>query len=205
MKETDAKENQGKLKRVKYDEFDLFRSSSPFDETPKKTPKAQMVTPKDRKKVDAELYFIPTIGEVLKDKYKVLSVLGKGVYSIVLEVENLVTKDRFALKVMRANEQITTAGRKELELLTLLNSTDLSERRFIIKLVEEFTMDEHLCIVIELLKRNLREHMKMIGPGKSGFPLKIVQKIGFQLLSALAHLKSHSLVHLDSIINSQAG
>jgi len=44
------------------------------------------------------------IGEVMNDKYRILGKHGKGVFSQVLKVEELETKNIFAIKVSRNND-----------------------------------------------------------------------------------------------------
>jgi serine/threonine-protein kinase PRP4 len=75
--------------------------------------------------IDIEGYYQPKIGEIIKSKYKVTSLAGKGVFSCVVRASVVNEDKQVAIKILRTNlEVIRDSGEKERQLVALLNKTD---------------------------------------------------------------------------------
>jgi len=114
-------------------------------------------------KVDIEGYYIPKTDEVIGDKYKVISIAGKGVFSCVLKAVNTLTQETVAIKIIKTHEVMTRAGLNEIEILKKLNSKDPEGRKYIIRMIDNFIHHSHLCLVFEFIGNNLREVLKHYG------------------------------------------
>ena len=68
-----------------------------------------------------------------------------------------------AIKIVRSNETMTNAGKKEIEVLTKLGKEDPEGRKHICKLLSHFEYKGHLCMVFQPLEMNLRKLLKTYG------------------------------------------
>merc|ERR1712000_749285 len=143
---------------------------------------------------DAEGFMRYRIGEVMNDKYRILGKHGKGVFSQVLKVEELETKNVFAIKVSRNNDTMKKAAEQERELLQRLKDTQ--KTRHVITLYDSFEYKKHLCLVLEPMEYNLREVIQTFGGG-IGITLNAVRFYSRQLLTGLKHLKQSNILHAD--------
>lgn len=149
---------------------------------------------------DTKGYYIPQVGEILLDlsqRYKILAVKGKGVYSCVVEVQSLENGEKSAVKVLRNNEVMLKSGEKEVKILQKLHEKDPNDRRHIIKLQGSFTFQGHFCAKFELLGMNLREVLSKYG-NNTGLSLAAVKSFARQGFIALFHIKSEQILHCDS-------
>eukprot|EP00546_Thalassionema_frauenfeldii_P016017 CAMPEP_0178898704 /NCGR_PEP_ID=MMETSP0786-20121207/2489_1 /TAXON_ID=186022 /ORGANISM="Thalassionema frauenfeldii, Strain CCMP 1798" /LENGTH=537 /DNA_ID=CAMNT_0020569473 /DNA_START=112 /DNA_END=1723 /DNA_ORIENTATION=- len=215
-------DNEKIIEKDDEDDFDMFSSSvSP----PKKD--AENKNGEIRKTddfQDAEGYYKATIGEMLeidsgderKSKFKVLGVVGKGVFSTVLKcnIEDP-GKGEFngssvvALKLIRHNETMSRAAETEISILhqlqphphivTLLsgnnshsNTADASKK----KPPRIQHCVGHVVVMFPYLPYNVRDVLGKFGKGV-GLSLAAVQSYLSQLLSALAHLSTHNIIHAD--------
>ena len=74
---------------------------------------------------DNKGYYVPQVGEVLLDmdnrnRYKINTVKGKGVFSCVVEVQSMDTDEKSAIKVLRNNEVMLKSGEKEIKVLNFM-------------------------------------------------------------------------------------
>lgn len=171
---------------------DMFASKSASEEKKPRGKSSQL--PDSGLANDEELYYKPNIGETLHGKYRVVSILGKGVYSLVLKVEHQGLT--FALKILRKAEVIRQAGEREIEILDLLNQGDSARKSFIIEIHDSFDHKGFLCIVLEMMGLNLRDMLNNKRKGKN-FSLEEVRLHSFQLLTALSQLETKGILHLD--------
>jgi len=208
------------------DDFDMFSSSVL---SPKKKEEKNGEIKKTDDFQDAEGYYKATIGEILeiesgeehKSKFKVLGVVGKGVFSTVLkcsvedsgirEKENLNGFDVVALKLIRHNDTMSRAAETEISILyqlqphphivTLLSgnksdsdtdTADVSKRKP--PRIQHYV--GHVVVMFPYLPYNVRDVLGKFGKGV-GLSLAAVQSYLSQLLSALAHLSRHDIIHAD--------
>ncbi|KAG0215685.1 U4/U6 small nuclear ribonucleoprotein prp4 [Mortierella sp. GBA30] len=146
---------------------------------------------------DAEGYYRFGHGELLDGRYLVTSVLGKGVFSSVVKARD--TKDgntEVAIKILRSNEMMYKAGKKELDILKRLMENDPHNRKHVIRLLRHFDHRGHLCLVFESLAMNLREVLKKFGKD-IGLNINAVRIYAQQLFLALSLLKKSNVLHAD--------
>ncbi|KAF9191185.1 U4/U6 small nuclear ribonucleoprotein prp4 [Haplosporangium sp. Z 767] len=146
---------------------------------------------------DAEGYYRFGHGELLDGRYTVTSVLGKGVFSSVMKARD--TKDgnaEVAIKILRNNETMYKAGKKELDILKRLMDNDPHNRKHIIRMLRHFEHRGHLCLVFESMAMNLREVLKKFGKDV-GLNINAVRVYAQQLFLALSLLKKTGVLHGD--------
>jgi serine/threonine-protein kinase PRP4 len=88
------------------------------------------------------------------------------------------------------------AGLKEIQHLELSRTIDPEGKFHCVQLYEHFEVRNHLCLVFEPMKCNLRQLIKKIGAG-SGFNLDSCQRYASQLFKALHHMKKCKIIHAD--------
>ncbi|KAF9099136.1 U4/U6 small nuclear ribonucleoprotein prp4 [Mortierella sp. AD031] len=146
---------------------------------------------------DAEGYYRFGHGELLDGRYLVTSVLGKGVFSSVVKARDSKNGDvEVAIKILRSNEAMYKAGKKELDILSRLMANDPEDKKHVVRLLNHFEHRGHLCLVFESLSMNLREVLKKFGKDV-GLNINAVRVYAKQLFSALSLLKKSSILHAD--------
>jgi len=68
-------------------------------------------------------YYNPKLNEVLNDKYKIIGLCGKGIFSTVVKVVDFYNKE-FALKIVRNIGVMLISGEKERSIIKKLNEID---------------------------------------------------------------------------------
>ena len=114
-------------------------------------------------------------GEILNDKYLLISELGSGTFSTVWLAYNINNKKYCAVKIQDSNE-IETG----LEESKLLNRFKNERCPYINKLIESFhhrtEYGEHICMVSDLMAGSLYDITES-GKYSNGFPLFVVPSI----------------------------
>lgn len=124
-------------------------------------------------------------------KFTIHHLLGKGTYGHVYKAS---TRNTFvAIKIMRPEGAYYKHGLHEIDILERLNTCKFNE--LFVTFYESFVYKNHLCIVQEMLDKNLYEVLKFTN--FSGFDHKTVRKIACQLLRAIEALHSMNIVHCD--------
>lgn len=148
---------------------------------------------------DEEGYYIAKIGEVMANRYLVVEALsGRGVFSTVVKAKDQQDPEQglVAIKVMRANDMMTKAAEREVEILERLNSNDKSDKRHIIRLITTFAYRRHFCLVFECMWDDLRAALKKYTKNK-GMSMQAVRAYTQQLLIGLAHMHKCQIIHAD--------
>ncbi|KAF9214334.1 U4/U6 small nuclear ribonucleoprotein prp4 [Podila verticillata] len=146
---------------------------------------------------DAEGYYRFGHGELLDGRYIVTSVLGKGVFSSVVKARDTKESDsEVAIKILRSNETMYKAGKKELDILKRLMENDPNNRKHVIRLLRHFEHRGHLCLVFESLAMDLRSVLKKFGKDV-GLNINAVRIYAQQLFLALSLIKKCNVLHAD--------
>lgn len=156
---------------------------------------------------DFEGYYRITPGEILDDgRYQVTVTLGKGMFSAVVKATVLkavgqerrqdVVGKEVAIKLMRSQESMYVAGRKEAQILKLLNDADPEDKKHIVRMERTFEHKGHLAIVTESLSMNLRDVIKRFGKDV-GLNMRAVRAYAHQMLLSLSLMRKCNIVHAD--------
>eukprot|EP00468_Gymnochlora_sp_CCMP2014_P005071 CAMPEP_0167753648 /NCGR_PEP_ID=MMETSP0110_2-20121227/7832_1 /TAXON_ID=629695 /ORGANISM="Gymnochlora sp., Strain CCMP2014" /LENGTH=686 /DNA_ID=CAMNT_0007639441 /DNA_START=110 /DNA_END=2167 /DNA_ORIENTATION=+ len=177
------------------DEFDLFN-----DDPEKINPRAATSKLKGNIDIDSftdsEGYYVFRPGDALNDRFRVISNQGRGVFSTVLRVQDMMFNNRErVIKIVRGNETMYKAGQKEVEFLKLLGSKDPEGKKHCVRLLSSFEHRKHLCMVFEPMSMNLRELLRKLG--HVGLSLVAIQSFAKQLFMALKLCKNCQLIHGD--------
>ena len=144
------------------------------------------------------------------DDYEAVCSLGRGSFAVVQRVRHKRTGVEYAMKVMEKSQLLrgaggglrgAGAGRTPAQYAELQDKV-LSEARIlrgvdhpnVIKFVDIFETDVHLCLVMELVEGGeLYDHLVNKGP----FAEADARAIMYQLLQALKYLHDRNIVHRD--------
>eukprot|EP00794_Sanderia_malayensis_P018939 gene18939-20844_t len=135
--------------------------------------------PKYRTKIDSRVLA----------KYDVKALIGKGSFSDVLRVENKVTKQPYAVKILRLkNHHSKEVSQSELAALTRIRFP------YVINLIEVFESKECVYLVMELATGGeLYERIKMKGHLSEKESIRALQMV----LDGVVYLHSKGITHRD--------
>lgn len=102
-----------------------------------------------------------------------------------------------AIKIIKNKKAFLKQAQIELNLLELLNTHDLDQKNYIVKMKKHFVFRNHLCLVFELLSYNLYDLLR--NTNFKGVSLNLTRKFAHQLSTALYFLSSPDLrvIHCD--------
>ncbi|KAK6588405.1 hypothetical protein RS030_5703 [Cryptosporidium xiaoi] len=172
---------------------DMFNSENDDYENVEEEQKTQpSFNPRYNKRLeceDDEGYYVSYIGEVIGNKYKVCSnSIGKGVFSSVIKCTNLNTRNEVAIKIIRLNDMMKSAGEKEFEMLKLLRGTPN-----VVQVQESFIHQGHFCIVFEWLNETLKSCMNKV----SKHNISKVRNLAKQIFVGIKHIHDKGYIHTD--------
>ena len=134
--------------------------------------------------------FINDISEYLPSKkYKILDKLGSGSFGKVFLAQNIYTKEKVAMKeIKKSNKDLLSDGeiKDEIDILKSLDHPD------IVRIIESFNTKDSYILVTEYCEGG--ELYDQVRNQLSETQIAVIFK---QLLSGLAYLHSHNIVHRD--------
>lgn len=128
-------------------------------------------------------------------RFEVMDVLGKGSFGQVLQCRDHKTGHAVAIKIIRNKSRFHKQAVVEIKVLDNLRKWDPDEKHHVIKMTEDFSFRNHLCIVTELLSINLYELIK--ANSFHGFSTTLIKRFATQMLHSMTLLRHHRVVHCD--------
>lgn len=115
------------LNQDEHEQSSSSSSSTPdmfSDEKPKKENNTKNIDLGLSTKNESIGYYIPKIGELIQNKYKIVGLCGKGIFSSVVKVVDITSNIGYALKIIRNIDIMKASGDKEKTIITFLNKED---------------------------------------------------------------------------------
>ncbi len=136
-------------------------------------------------------------GDLLYNRYEVISVMGTGTFGKVFACNDRKHRDIVAIKVIRSVKRYIESSLIEADILSyVVEQQKKSKVHYFVKLYSKFyTSSGHLGLVFEPLGISLYDLVKK--NGYVGLPLSQVKSISHQLLHAMSFLHSINLIHTD--------
>ncbi|KPA81474.1 protein kinase-like protein [Leptomonas pyrrhocoris] len=125
-----------------------------------------------------------------KGRYVPSKVLGTGTYGQVIRCYDTMTGKEVAVKVAQSDAAYRRSALNEISALVALKENHDS-----VNILDSFEDDGHVCIVSELLDRNLFEVLRNRGFGP--LSLSEVRQVAKHVLGALAALHNTGFIHCD--------
>jgi dual specificity tyrosine-phosphorylation-regulated kinase 2/3/4 len=128
-------------------------------------------------------------------RYEIVNLLGQGSFGQVCECIDHKDNQRVAIKIIKNAKQFVKPATNEIKILKLIKEKDPDQQSNILHIKDTFTFRSHICIVTELLGKNLYEVHK--DKGFCSFPASVIKKFAVQILTALNFLSNNHIIHCD--------
>ena len=140
-------------------------------------------------------------------RFEVLKLLGRGSFGQVYKCFDHKTQEHVALKIIKTSKQHSSQAKNEIKILQLIASTQLestlsttshkidSPSELFVQILDSFTFRGHICIILELLSKNLYDVQK--SKNYRSFPQSLLKKLSIQILNSLRFLRSLGIIHCD--------
>jgi dual specificity tyrosine-phosphorylation-regulated kinase 2/3/4 len=139
--------------------------------------------------------YIYTDHDHIKYRFEIIRKLGKGSFGVVLKCVDHLTKENWAVKIIRNKKKLVKQGMVEVNILEHLRDNDKDDKKNIVRIREYFKFRGHLCIVFEMLSYNLYEFIK--SNHFNGFSVSLTRRFAIQILISLIYMKKLKIVHCD--------
>jgi len=128
--------------------------------------------------------------------FRVEEMLGKGTFGQVVKAEDLATKKKVAVKVIKNKPAYYRQAIIEIKILNMLNQKfDPNDENNIVRLHDHFSFKNHLCLVFEMLSVNLYELIKQ--NRFRGLSCNLIRTILRQILRAMNVMANAGVIHCD--------
>ncbi|XP_062222292.1 dual specificity protein kinase YAK1 homolog isoform X2 [Phragmites australis] len=129
-------------------------------------------------------------------RYVVQEMLGQGTFGQVAKCWDAKTNNYVAVKVIKNQPAFYQQAIMEVSLLSMLNDKfDPDDQHHIVRMLDFFLCQNHLCIAFEMLGHNLYELLKR--NSLRGLQMKYVRTFSRQILDALVVMKDAGIIHCD--------
>lgn len=131
----------------------------------------------------------------IRDRYRIVRLLGQGTFGKVVEAREQATNRKVAIKIIRAVQKYRDASAIEIRVLQALRKGDPTNVFKCIHLLEMFDFRNHVCLVSELFGMSVFDFLKenKFQP----FPERHIQEFAKSLLKSLSYVHSLNLIHTD--------
>uniref|UniRef100_A0A2M3ZGQ4 Putative lammer dual specificity kinase n=1 Tax=Anopheles braziliensis TaxID=58242 RepID=A0A2M3ZGQ4_9DIPT len=168
------------------------REREPRAEEPPRSAAALLAAPVRN---DTDGHLIYQAGDVLHNRYKLLSTLGEGTFGRVVKAKDTGRDHTIALKIIRNVEKYRKAAKLEINVLEEIIAKDPAGRYLCIRMLDWFDYHGHICIAFEMLGLSVYDFLK--DNKYEPFPLEHVRHMSYQLCYAVNFLHSIKLTHTD--------
>ncbi|XP_050069429.1 dual specificity protein kinase CLK2-like isoform X3 [Anopheles maculipalpis] len=146
-------------------------------------------------KNDSHGHLIYQPGDVIHNRYKLLSTLGEGTFGRVVKAKDTEKEHTIALKIIRNVDKYRKTAKLEINVLEEIIAKDPSGRHLCILMLDWFDYHGHICIAFEMLGQSVYDFMK--DNKYQPFPMEQVRHMSYQLCFAVNFLHSVKLTHTD--------
>lgn len=128
-------------------------------------------------------------------RYEILQYIGKGSFGQALKCFDHKEKRVVAVKLLRDKKKLYHQGIVEAKILKFIRDRDAENKSCIVHMINYFIFRKHIVITFELLSINL--YTLIANNNFRGLSLGLVKRFAVQLLTALAFLRKHRIIHCD--------
>lgn len=129
-------------------------------------------------------------------RYIVKDILGQGTFGQVAKCWVPETSSYVAVKIIKNELAYSRQAASEIYILTMLNRNfDPEDQHHIVRILDHFEFQRHLCISFEMLGVNLFELLRL--NQYRGISLKLLRLFAKQILDALLILRDARVIHCD--------
>ncbi|KAM4631223.1 dual specificity protein kinase CLK2 isoform 2-T2 [Polymixia lowei] len=145
---------------------------------------------------DEEGHLICRTGDVLQERYEIVSTLGEGTFGRVMQcIDHRRGGAHVALKIIKNVEKYKEAARLEINVLERINEKDPENKYLCVQMFDWFDYHGHMCISFELLALSTFDFLKE----NNYLPYSIsqVRHMAYQTCLAVKFLHDNKLTHTD--------
>ena len=144
---------------------------------------------------DEEGDYIITNGTHLNYRYEILDILGKGSFGEAIKCYDHKNKDLVCIKIINSQKKFQNQAMTEIKILSLISSCDINNDSNNVKFYNYFRFRNHICLVFELLGKNLFEYLQL--NNFVGFDINLIKSYTQQMLFSLLFLRNMGIIHCD--------
>ncbi|KAL7381723.1 hypothetical protein ABVT39_010168 [Epinephelus coioides] len=145
---------------------------------------------------DEEGHLICRSGDVLQERYEIVSTLGEGTFGRVMQcIDHRRGGANVALKIIKNVEKYKEAARLEINVLEKINEKDPDNKFLCVQMYDWFDYHGHMCLSFELLALSTFDFLKE----NNYLPYSIgqVRHMAYQICLAVKFLHDNKLTHTD--------
>merc|ERR1719510_1370698 len=144
---------------------------------------------------DEEGHLIFKSGDILQNRYKIVTELGEGTFGKVVKCEDLQKSKTLAIKIIKNVKKYRDAAKLEINVLSKLAKYDAKGEYLCVVMYDYFDYHGHMCIAFELLGKSVFDFLK--DNNYSPYPLEHVRQISYELCLSVSFLHANRLTHTD--------
>ena len=144
---------------------------------------------------DEEGDYIITNGTHLYYRYEILEILGKGSFGEAIKCYDHKNKDLVCIKIINSQKKFQNQAMTEIKILSLISSYDINNDSNNVKFYNYFKFRNHICLVFELLGKNLYEFLQL--NNFIGLDIPLIKNYTLQILFSLLFLRNLGIIHCD--------
>ena len=144
---------------------------------------------------DEEGDYIITSGTHLNYRYEILEILGKGSFGEAIKCYDHKNKDLVCIKIINSQKKFQNQAMTEIKILSLISSYDINNDSNNVKFYNYFKFRNHICLVFELLGKNLYEFLQL--NNFIGLDITLIKNYTLQMLFSLLFLRNLGIIHCD--------
>lgn len=134
------------------------------------------------------------LGEILGGRYRVVETCSSGTFSNAFICLDRETRNTVVVKAYRKQSYYTLSGKREIQVMKLLNQLDPAQQ-FFVRLLGDFQQRGHVCIVLERYGMSLLD--ALAARNFESFGLKAIASIILQVAQALNVMHKNGMIHTD--------
>eukprot|EP00092_Neocalanus_flemingeri_P016370 GFUD01017719.1.p1 GENE.GFUD01017719.1~~GFUD01017719.1.p1 ORF type:complete len:570 (+),score=147.73 GFUD01017719.1:495-2204(+) len=144
---------------------------------------------------DEEGHLVYKVGDLLQNRYKIMSELGEGTFGKVVKCEDLQKGTILAIKIIKNVKKYRDAAKLEINVLSKLAKYDPKGENLCVEMYDWFDYHGHKCIAFELLGKSVFDFLK--DNNYSAYPIEHVRQIAYELCLSVSFLHANRLTHTD--------
>jgi len=144
---------------------------------------------------DEEGHLVYKEGDMLQDRYRIISTLGEGTFGKVLQVQDLYKNRAVALKIIKNVKKYREAAKLEINVLAKLNRYDPQGKNLCVGMLDWFDFHGHMCIAFEILGQSVFDFLK--DNAYTPYPIDQCRQMAYELCFSVNFLHKNRLTHTD--------
>ena len=134
-------------------------------------------------------------GNHLNYRYEIIECLGKGSFGEAIKCFDHKNNDLVCIKIINSQEKFQSQALIEIKILSAISTYDINNDSNNVKFYNNFNFRGHICLVFELLGKNLYEFLQL--NNFIGFDILQIKNYAIQILFSLLFLRSINIIHCD--------